>query len=151
MFLFVSLLIYFFKLCIWYWSGSDQQCCCDSFRWTAKVSAIHIHVSLPRQIPSLTRLCRWLQFYLPSPNWSGRSLFTFVSQLLLEYNRCILNVYWIKLERELYGAEKAISKAAWRPYAPLLLEKMQDQRATETHPFIRGTRKNTRDKDLSLT
>ena len=94
---FNSLLIYFLKLFILYWNGNDQQCC-DSFRWTAKVSAIHIHVSLLPP-PLLARLCRWLQFYLPSPNWSGRSLFTFVSQLLLVYSRCILNVYWTKMGR----------------------------------------------------
>ena len=39
------------------------------------------------------------------------------------------------------GQKKLYLKPLGRPCAPLLLEKMRDQRATETHPFIQGTRR----------
>lgn len=39
------------------------------------------------------------------------------------------------------GQKKLCLKQLGRPYAPLLREQAQDQRATEAHHFIQGTRR----------
>lgn len=54
-------------------------------------------------------------------------------------------------EGELYGAEKAISKAAWKTICSTATRKdagSEGHRDTSLYP---GHQKNTRDKDLSLT
>ena len=48
-------ILFYLKSLIWWWCIADSQCC-DSFRWTARDSAIDIHVSILPEIPLPSRL-----------------------------------------------------------------------------------------------